>query len=138
MKPQSVDKFTLFNICSSKNKISKLLVEVGIWYNRGRVCQIEKLDKVEVRAVKNYFCKEGMSLKEIHDNFIKTLGDEFLSYSMVNLGDGGRAWRIMNGPGALKRLLQTKMLSLCSLIMCDRRRSLCDIARKIGISFGAV
>ena len=44
----------------------------------------------------------------------------------------------MNGLGTLKRVLQMKMLSLCSLIMCDRRRSLSDLARKIGISFGAV
>ena len=39
----------------------------------------------------------------------------------------------MNGLGTRKKLLQTKMLSLCSLIMCDRR-SLHDI----GVSFGAV
>ena len=41
----------------------------------------------------------------------------------------------MNSP---KKLLQTKMLSLCSLIMCDRRRSLHNIARQIGIRFRAV
>ena len=40
------------------------------------------MDKVDVRAAKKYFCKEGMSLKENHD-FIKTLGDDSLSYSMV-------------------------------------------------------
>ena len=45
----------------------------------------------------------------------------------------------MNGQGALKRLLQTTTLGYVhSLIMCDRRRSLCDIARQIGISCGAV
>ena len=40
--------------------------------------------------------------------------------------------------GPLKRLLETKMFSLCSQIMCDRIRSLHDIARQIGLSFGAV
>ena len=40
------------------------------------------MQKVEVRAVIKYFCKKGMSPKEIHDNFIKSLGDES-SYSMV-------------------------------------------------------
>ena len=40
---------------------------------------------------KKYFCKKGMSPKEIHDNFIKTLGDES-PYSrrngLLNLGEG--------------------------------------------------
>ena len=35
-----------------------------------------EMDKVEVRAVIKYFCRISMSLKEIHDNFIKTPGDE--------------------------------------------------------------
>ena len=34
------------------------------------------MDKVEARAVIKYFCKKGMSPKEIHNNFIKTLGNE--------------------------------------------------------------
>ena len=42
----------------------------------------------------------------------------------------------MNGLGTLKRQLQTKALSLCTLIISDR--SLPDIAGQIGISFGAV
>ena len=41
------------------------------------------MDKVEVRAVIKYFCKKDMSLKEIHDDFIKTLGDKFPSYSTM-------------------------------------------------------
>ena len=41
------------------------------------------MDKVEVRAVIKYFCKQGMYPKEIRDNFIKSLGDESPSYSMV-------------------------------------------------------
>ena len=40
------------------------------------------MDEVEVRAVIKYFCKKGMSLKEVHDNFIKILWDES-PYSMV-------------------------------------------------------
>ena len=43
----------------------------------------------------------------------------------------------MNSLGALKRLPQSKTLSLCTLNMCDRR-SLRDIARQIGIGFGAI
>ena len=37
----------------------------------------------EVRTIIKYFCKKGMSPKEIHDDFIKTIGDEFPSYSTV-------------------------------------------------------
>ena len=42
-----------------------------------------KLRKWTVGTVTKYFCKKGMSLKEIHDDFIKTLGDESPSYSRV-------------------------------------------------------
>ena len=45
------------------------------------MCLTEKMD--EVRAVLKYFCKKGISLKEIHDDFIKTLGDESSSYCKV-------------------------------------------------------
>ena len=103
------------------------------------------MDKVEVRAVIKYFFKKGMSLKEIHDDFIKTLWDESPSDSTVKKWAAefrrrGRAWRTMNPQGTLKRLLTTcKNNELVhSLILCDRRRSLCDIARQIGISFGTV
>ena len=41
------------------------------------MCQTEKMDKVEVRAVIKDFCKKAMSPKEIH-NFLKTLGNESL------------------------------------------------------------
>ena len=37
----------------------------------------------KVGAVIKYFCKKGMSLKDIHDHFIKTLGYEPPSYSQV-------------------------------------------------------
>ena len=79
MKPQSVDNFMLFNIFGSKNKISKLLSSVGIsckqrkgvlnWEN-GQNC----------RAVIKYFCKKGMSQKEIHGDFVKILWEEFLQH----------------------------------------------------------
>ena len=96
------------------------------------------MGKVEVRAVIKYFCKKGMSPKETHDN-IKNLGDHSPSYSMGKWAAEFRRESVEDykWSGTLKRLSQTKMLSFCSLIMCDRR-SLCDIARQIGISFGAV
>ena len=39
------------------------------------------MDKAEVRAVIKYFCKKGMSREEIHNDYIKTLGDESPSSS---------------------------------------------------------
>ena len=84
MKPKSVDNFILFNIFGRKIKKSKLLILVGISCKQGNsmLNWTEKMDEVEVRAVIKYFCKKGMSLKEVHDNFIKILWDES-PYSMV-------------------------------------------------------
>ena len=45
--------------------------------------QTYKIEKVEVRAVMKYLCKKGMTPKEIHEDFIKTLGNESPSYSTV-------------------------------------------------------
>ena len=41
------------------------------------------MEKVEVRAVIKYLCKNGMSPKEIHEDFLETLGKESPSYSTV-------------------------------------------------------
>ena len=42
-----------------------------------------KMEKLEIRAVIKYFCKKGMPPKEIHENFMQSLGKEFPSYSTV-------------------------------------------------------
>ena len=41
-----------------------------------------KMEKLEIRAVIKYFCKEGMPPKE-NEGFMETLGKESLSYSTV-------------------------------------------------------
>ena len=46
------------------------------------ICKIEKL---EIRAVIKYFFKKGMTPKEIHEDFIKTIGKESFSYSTVKI-----------------------------------------------------
>ena len=46
-----------------------------------RIC---KMVKLEIRAVIKYFCKKGMSPKEIHEDLMETLGKEASSYSKVN------------------------------------------------------
>ena len=70
------------SIFGRKNKISKVLISVGIR------CKQEKdlfnwENGKEVRTFVKYFCKKEMSPKEIHDDFIKTIGDEFPSNSTV-------------------------------------------------------
>jgi hypothetical protein len=65
------------------------------------------MEKVEIRAVIKYLCKKGMSPKEIHEDFIDTLGKVSPSYSTVNwllnLRGAGRALEVMSGMGGQKR-----------------------------------
>ena len=48
-----------------------------------RVCQTDKMEKVEVRAIIMYLCRKRMSAKEIHEDFMETLGKESPSFSTV-------------------------------------------------------
>ena len=41
------------------------------------------MEKLEIRAVIKYFCKKWMPPKEIHEDFMETLGKESPSYSTV-------------------------------------------------------
>ena len=42
-----------------------------------------KMEKLEIRAVIKYFCKKRMPPKEIHEDFMETLGKESPSYRIV-------------------------------------------------------
>ena len=42
-----------------------------------------KKEKLKIRAVIKYFCKKGMPPKEIHEDFMVTIGKESPSYSTV-------------------------------------------------------
>ena len=101
------------------------------------------MDKAEVTAVINYFCKKGMSLKGIHD-FIKTLLDESPPYSTVkkwaaDFRRGRESMEDYEWSGHSTEATTNENVELVhSLIICDRRRSLRDWARQIAISFGAV
>ena len=44
-----------------------------------------KMEKLEIGAVIKYFCKKGMSPKEIDDDFMETLERESPSYSTVKI-----------------------------------------------------
>ena len=85
------------------------------------------MDKVEIRAVIKYFCKKGMSLEKIHNDFIKTLVDESPSYSMVKkwATEFRRGREINKRSGHPEEATKYKNVELVhSLIMCDMRRSL--------------
>jgi hypothetical protein len=42
-----------------------------------------KMDKIEYRAVINFFVKEGLTPNEIHSKFIKVCGDSSHSFSTI-------------------------------------------------------
>ena len=50
------------------------------------MCQTDKMEKVEVRAVIKYFCKKRMSTKEIHEDFMEAIG-KVSPYSTVKKWD---------------------------------------------------
>ena len=65
------------------------------------------MEKVELRTVIKYLCKKVMTPNEVHEDFMKTLGNESPSYSTVknglqNLNVGERALRMMKGLAAQK------------------------------------
>ena len=86
------------------------------------------MNKLEDRAVIKYFCKKGMSPKEINDDFIKTLGDEFSSYSTVKIWaaefrwgtesveDDERSWR------PKESIADENVEFVHSLIMCGQEQ----------------
>ena len=44
---------------------------------------IYKIEKLEIISVIKYICKKRMPPKEIHEDFMETLGNGFPSYSTV-------------------------------------------------------
>ena len=58
---------------------------------------IGKMEKLEIRAVIKYFCKKGMPSKEIHEDFMETLGKESPSYSTV------KKWAVKKWAAEFKR-----------------------------------
>ena len=79
-----------------------------------------------------------MTLREIHEDFMETLGKESPSNSTVkkwaadSVEDDGRSSRPQNATA------DENVKVVHTLVMCDRRRDLWIIASEVGISFGAV
>ena len=96
------------------------------------MCQTDKMERVEVKAIIKYLCKKGMSPKEIQEDFLETFRKESPSYrternGMLNLGGRGRALKIINGLGAPKGLVQMKTLKLCTVWSCVTGGETCEI-----------
>ena len=76
------------------------------------------MEKFEFRVVIKYFCKKGMPPKETHEDFMKTLGKESLSYSTVKKWAAERVLRMMDGLAAQKMPPLMKMSRSCTPWLC--------------------
>ena len=97
-----------------------------------------------MRAVIRYLCKKGMTPKEIHKDFMKTLENESPSYSTVKKWDaefkrGKESIENDAKSGRPKDATTDENVEIVhNLVVCDRRRDLRSIASEGGIRFGAV
>ena len=79
-----------------------------------------------------------MSPKEIYEDYIKTLGQESPSNTVkkwaAEFRGGRESVEDYERSGRPKEATTDKNVErVHSLIMCDRRRSLCDIAKQLGM-----
>ena len=97
------------------------LVAYVKYFSESRVRHI--FQNGEIRAVIKYFCKKGMSSKEIHEDFMDALGKESPSYCTVKNGQqslrgGERALRMVDGLAAPKMPPLMKMSRSCTPWLC--------------------
>ena len=95
------------------------------------------MEKLEIRAVIEYFCKKGMPPKEIHEDFMEPLAQ------WKKMAAKFKRWResVENDgrSGRLKDATANENVKVVhTLVMCNRRRDLQSIASVVGIRFGAV
>ena len=102
-----------------------------------------KMDKFEIRVAIKYFYKKGMLPKEIHEDFMETLGKESPSYNTVKKWEaefkrGRQTVEDERSGGAVDAIADKNFMVVHTLVMCDMMRDLQSIAYEVGISFGAV
>ena len=90
---------------------------------------IFKMEKVQIRAVIKYFCKKGMPPKEIHEDFMETLGKESASYTCCTVKKwaaefkrGRESFEDDGWSGCPKDATADENVKVVhSMVMCDRR-----------------
>jgi transposase len=98
------------------------------------------MDKIEYRAVIQFFVKEGLMPNEIHSKFVKVYGDSSPSFSTIkkwaaefkcgrtNLEDDPRE-------GCPKSATPPEIIEQAhDMVLDDWRMKVCEIAETIGIS----
>ena len=92
------------------------------------------MEELQIRAVIKYFCRKGMSPKEIHEDFMGTLGKESPSYCTVKtwaakLRGGERVLRIMDGVAAPKMSPLMKATRTCTPWLCVIVGETCEVGK---------
>ena len=99
-----------------------------------------KMAAIEARAVLKYLHKKGMTPKEIHEDMVKTLGDDSPSYSTVkkwvaiftrgteSLKDEHR----LGGPKSAT--IDNKVEGIHRMVVKDRRVTIRHVAESLGMS----
>ena len=88
------------------------------------------MEKLEIGTVIKYFCKKVMPPKEIHEDFMETLGKESPSYSTVKkwVAEFKRGRESVEDDGWSGRPKDTtadeNIKVMNTLVMCDKRRDL--------------
>ena len=109
-----------------------------------QVTHFLKMDKFEVRAVIKYLNLKGMSTKEINEDMIQTLGKDAPLYSTVkkwvaefkrgkeDVTDDSRAGRPVNV------VTDEQSEAVHRAVMSDRRVTIRELVKTLGISFGSI
>ena len=90
------------------------------------------MEKFEIKAGIKYFCKNGMPPKEIHEDFMESLGKESPSYSTVTKWAAEfkrgrkRALMMKDGLAAPKMPPLMKMSRLCTPWLCMLGGKTCE------------
>ena len=105
-----------------------------------RMRHICKMKKRIIREVIKYSCERGMPPKEIHEDFMETLGKESPTFSTAKkwVAEFKRGKERIEDRGQSGRpkdaTTDENVKVVHTLVMCDRRRHLRIIASEVGIS----
>lgn len=102
------------------------------------------MDKRETRAVIKYLQKKGMTPKEIHEDMVQTLAEDSPSYATVKKWAAefkrGRVSTEDDPRSGRPKTSTTdeQVAAIHRMVLDDRRQTVQQIAKSIGISSGSV